>query len=73
MAVRWHFLSGVLFFLIGIGLRAWISIACPVVAKVALGIILSSATLCVAFVQESDLIHPGWKDFFNCPFNIPFC
>lgn len=54
LAVRWHFLSGVLFFLLATGLRAWISIACPIVAKAALGIILSSATLCVAFVQDAE-------------------
>jgi hypothetical protein len=52
VAVRFHFLCGLIMFITGIGLRAWIAIACPVIAKAALGVILSSAALCVAFIQD---------------------
>jgi hypothetical protein len=52
VAVRFHFLCGLIMFITGIGLRAWITIACPIIAKAALGIILSSAALCVAFIQD---------------------
>jgi hypothetical protein len=69
IAVRWHFLSGILCFLIGIGLRAWITIACPIIAKAALGIIVSSALLCIAFVQDSEASASTWLDgFFQLPF-----
>lgn len=53
VAARWHFLSGLVTFILGIGLRAWISISCPLIAKSALSIILSSAFMCLAFIQET--------------------
>ena len=51
-STRLHFLSGVLLFSLAIGMRAWISISCPVVAKAALGIILSSTLLCLSFWRQ---------------------
>jgi hypothetical protein len=53
-STRFHFFSGVLYFIVGIGLRAWVSIACPVIAKAAVGIISSCTLLCVAFIQEAE-------------------
>jgi hypothetical protein len=52
VTVRFHFLSGLVMFIVGIGIRAWITIACPIIAKAALGIILSTAALCMAFIQD---------------------
>ena len=51
VTARLHFLSGLLMFATASGLRAWISIACPVVAKGAVGIIISSTLLAVAFID----------------------
>lgn len=53
-STRFHFLSGVLYFIVGIGLRAWVSISCPVIAKAAVGIILSGTLLCLAFIQDAE-------------------
>jgi len=53
-ASRFHFLNGVLCFVVGIGLRAWVTVKCPIIARAALGIILSGAALCVAFIQEME-------------------
>lgn len=52
IATRYHFLNGVLMFIIGIGIRAWVTISCPIIAQGALGIIVSSTLLCLAFIQE---------------------
>ena len=52
VSARIHFLGGVLLFSLATGLRAWISIACPVVANAALGIILSSTVLCLSFLAQ---------------------
>lgn len=49
ISTRMHFLSGIMFFSVGTGLRAWITIGCPIIAKAALGIILSSSLLCLSF------------------------
>jgi hypothetical protein len=67
VSVRLHFLQGALFFLMGIGFRAWISIGCPVIAKAALGLIVSATLLCLAFVQDLDsssgegLLEGAWS------------
>ena len=68
IGARWHFLTGVLMFVVGVGMRAWITIACPVVAKAALGIIISSTLLCVAFLDDlqqhevtEGLLHLPWN------------
>lgn len=49
ITARLHFFFGVLFFLLAVGLRAWITINCYVIAQTALGIILSSLCLCMSF------------------------
>jgi hypothetical protein len=64
---RWHFLSGVLMFVVGIGLRAWITIGCPVIAKAALGIIVSAALLCLAFIQDLKQGGEMVNGFFKLP------
>ncbi|CAB9496768.1 expressed unknown protein [Seminavis robusta] len=51
-ACRFHFLSGVLLFVLGVGMRAWITVACPVFAKASLGAVITTSLLCVAFVQD---------------------
>jgi hypothetical protein len=53
IAVRFHFWSGILMFLAGLGIRAWVSITCPVIAKASLGIVLSSILFCLAFFQKN--------------------
>lgn len=63
ISTRWHFVSGIVMFMVGLGLRGWITIGCPVIAKAALGIVLTSACLCVAFVQDltdSELFENVW-------------
>lgn len=52
VSARLHFLSGVLMFVLGVGIRAWVTIGCPVIAKAALGIVLSASLLCAAFLQD---------------------
>ena len=47
---RLNFLSGLIMFAVASGLRARVSIACPVFARAALGIIVSATLLCLAFV-----------------------
>jgi hypothetical protein len=54
LATRIHFFGGVLLFFLGIGLRGYITIECPIVAKAALGVILSSTVLCLAFWRHLD-------------------
>lgn len=66
ISCRWHFLSGVLMFVVGIGIRAWVTISCPIVAQAALGIIVSCALLCVAFI--SDLPVDLLDGFLKLPF-----
>jgi hypothetical protein len=51
-ATRFHFLAGVLLFVVGIGIRAWITIGCPIIARAALGIVLTGTLMCIAFVEE---------------------
>jgi carbonic anhydrase/acetyltransferase-like protein (isoleucine patch superfamily) len=59
VAVRWHFLTGILFFLVAIGLRAWITISCPIISKGALGLIVSATLLCMAFIQDMESYADG--------------
>jgi len=56
---RLHFLSGILLFVVGSGLRAWVSIACSVVALASLGIIASSTLLAFAFISKVEVGHGG--------------
>ena len=51
VTARFHFLSGLLLFVFGSGLRAWLTISCPVIAKAALGIIVSGTLLTLAFID----------------------
>ncbi|KAJ1445361.1 hypothetical protein M885DRAFT_550207 [Pelagophyceae sp. CCMP2097] len=51
-AARLAFLFGILSFTTAVGLRAWVTIGCPIIAKAAVGIIASSALLALAFIQE---------------------
>ena len=53
IAVRYHFWSGILMFLAALGVRAWISISCPVIAKAASGTVLSAILFCLAFFQKN--------------------
>ena len=51
-ATRFHFFSGLIAFVTAAGLRAWVHITCPVVGKAALGIIVSSTLMALAFLQN---------------------
>ena len=53
VAVRFNFLVGLLGFTLAMGLRAWVSISCPVIAKAALGIVLSSTMLALSFIEDA--------------------
>lgn len=57
VTARFHFLSGLLLFVIGSGLRAWVTISCPVVAKAALALILSGTLLTLAFIDAVERTH----------------
>ena len=48
-----NFFFGMLSFVFASGIRAWISIACPIVARAALGIILSSTLLAISFLNDA--------------------
>lgn len=48
-----NFFFGMLSFVFASGIRAWISIACPIVAQAALGVIVSSTLLAVSFLNEA--------------------
>lgn len=54
VAARLHFLLGIIMFVTGCGLRAWVSIACPFFAKAAVGLIFSSTVFCVAVINERE-------------------
>jgi len=49
-----HFFAGILTFVFGSGIRSWIAISCPVVAKAALLLILSATALAISFLEEGD-------------------
>ena len=53
VATVFHFLSGILCFGAGLGIRAWVSITCPIISRAALGIVASSIFLCVAFFHKN--------------------
>lgn len=52
-----NFVFGMLAFVFGSGIRAWISISCPIVARAALGIITSATLLAIAFLNDSYCKH----------------
>lgn len=52
-AVQFFFLAGLGCFAIGSGLRAWVTIACPIFSKASLGMIISATLLCLAFVRDT--------------------
>lgn len=53
ISVRLCFLGGLGCYAIAVGLRAWVTIVCPVFATASLGVIISSTLLCLAFVRNS--------------------
>ena len=70
IASRLHFLVGVLYFVLGIGFRAWITISCPVIAKAALGTILSATMLCVAVAMELESTQALVGNLFTLPWRF---
>jgi hypothetical protein len=62
-SARFHFLVGVLWFVMGLGLRAWVTIGCPIFARAALGLISSATLLCVAFIQDMGATEEGQESF----------
>ena len=70
ITARLHFLMGVMYFVLGMGFRAWITIACPIIAKAALGTILSAALLCVAVVMEVETTQAFVGNFFTMPWKF---
>jgi len=67
VTARLHFLSGMLLFVIGSGLRAWITIGCPVIAKVALGIIVSGTLLALSFIDSVERAQFSKKGMIALP------
>ena len=54
ITARWNFLAGIFSFVVGIGIRAWMVVTCPIFGKAALGIIASSTILAVGFVEDNE-------------------
>mmetsp|Transcript_56656 Transcript_56656/g.65286 ORF Transcript_56656/g.65286 Transcript_56656/m.65286 type:complete len:220 (+) Transcript_56656:3-662(+) len=57
VATLFHFLFGILCFGAGLGIRAWVSITCPIISRAALGIVASSIVLCVAFFHKHSILN----------------
>ena len=53
-----------------IGLRAWQTIACPVVAKITLYTVISGSLTALAFVRSNEDCGGDLNDAF---FKLPFC
>ena len=69
IAVRLNFFVGVLSFVTAIGLRAWQTIACPVVAKITLYTVISGSLTALAFVRSNEDCGGDLNDaFFKLPF-----
>jgi hypothetical protein len=54
VTARWNFLAGIFAFVIGMGIRAWLSVTCPIFGKAALGIIASSTIFAVGFIEDNE-------------------
>lgn len=54
VTARWNFLFGIFAFVVGQGLRAWLTTGCPIFGKAALGVITSSTVLAIGFIEDSD-------------------
>jgi len=54
VAARLHFLLGILMFASGAGLRAWVTIGCPIYAKASLGIISSATIFCLGIINARE-------------------
>ena len=54
VTARWNFLAGIFSFVVGMGIRAWMVVTCPIFGKAALGIIASSTILAVGFVEDNE-------------------
>lgn len=60
MLVKSNFYYGALSFVVGSGFRAWISIACPVVGRGVIGILVSLTLICQSYLIEKTKGHtPG--------------
>ena len=68
VSARLHFLMGILFFAIGTGMRAWVSISCPVFALSAVGLIASSTLFCLAVIDERE--REGGSSLLAVPFKF---
>ena len=69
IAVRLNFFVGVLSFVTAIGLRAWQTIACPVVAKITLYTVISGSLTALAFVRSNEDCGGDLNDaFFRLPY-----
>jgi len=54
VTARWNFLFGIFAFVLGQGMRAWLTTGCPIFGRAALGIIASSSILAIGFIEDSD-------------------
>eukprot|EP00580_Thalassiosira_gravida_P000950 CAMPEP_0201615962 /NCGR_PEP_ID=MMETSP0492-20130828/32691_1 /ASSEMBLY_ACC=CAM_ASM_000837 /TAXON_ID=420259 /ORGANISM="Thalassiosira gravida, Strain GMp14c1" /LENGTH=266 /DNA_ID=CAMNT_0048083793 /DNA_START=26 /DNA_END=826 /DNA_ORIENTATION=- len=53
ITARFFFLTGTGCFSVGSGIRAWITIGCPIFARASLGMIISATLLSFAFVRDT--------------------
>ena len=59
VTARWNFLAGIFSFVVGMGIRAWLVVTCPIFGNAALGIIASSTILAVGFVEDNERARRG--------------
>ena len=65
--VNFHFLAGIVSFSVASGLRAWLTIVCPVLGLVTLGIISSGTLLSLAFVQDIERQSGSSRSLWRMP------
>lgn len=69
---RLFFLSGLLLFSMSLGLRAWVAISCPIVARTALGLIISSTFFCLACIQDIESKMTAGSNKHRSLIHMPF-
>eukprot|EP00563_Minutocellus_polymorphus_P018585 CAMPEP_0197715648 /NCGR_PEP_ID=MMETSP1434-20131217/770_1 /TAXON_ID=265543 /ORGANISM="Minutocellus polymorphus, Strain CCMP3303" /LENGTH=277 /DNA_ID=CAMNT_0043299829 /DNA_START=48 /DNA_END=878 /DNA_ORIENTATION=- len=54
VTARWNFLAGIFSFVVGQGMRAWLTVGCPIFGKAALGVMVSSTIFAVGFIEDNE-------------------
>lgn len=70
--MRLFFSSGLLLFSIAAGLRAWVTFACPVVARAMLGFVISAIIYSLGFIQRVESKIGAQSDLHKNIIHLPF-